>query len=209
MAQRLPMSYKWMSPWRASSAVLLQKGRPVIYASRTLISAERVLQHWEGGLQCSFWLAKTTSLCVWQQNQSTDWPQATNTHMDEVKCTSKPLRSMFTTQTSNVWGLASSHIQTTRIPVRPICWPLRRAEVPSLSLRMCILAMNNRRYQVVHQEMWHLPVNKTQPAGASLIPYDVPGNPWEKVGIDLFSAQVSWLLPSNRLLQEFPLGQES
>ena len=51
-------------------------------------SRDRILQHWVEASQCSTWFRKTTSLCVWQQDQGTDWPQATNTLMEVVNCSS-------------------------------------------------------------------------------------------------------------------------
>ena len=77
---------RWVKEGPRCSAT--QKGRPVMYASRMLTPTDRILKHWEGAPGYSIWLGKTTSLCVWQQDQVTDWPQDTNTHMEEVNYSS-------------------------------------------------------------------------------------------------------------------------
>ena len=67
-------------------AVLLQK--PVTYKSRTLTPVDTGYSIIEMELLSVVFGLERLHNYVLQQDQSTDWPQATNTHMEEVNCSS-------------------------------------------------------------------------------------------------------------------------
>ena len=63
--------------------VLMQDGKPVCYASRSLSETESRYSNIERELLAACWSLETTSLCVWQEGGNRDRPQTVRKHMEE------------------------------------------------------------------------------------------------------------------------------